>query len=213
MSIICIKCNKLFSTQSSHNRHVREVHKDCSDPVPYGRNTIWNNRCLEENCDCVFRCNKDLVNHLQKTHLMQSFETQFHCFENMSDFENWKSITESLNNCSYIFKSKHSSTIGEIIYYKCNRSKTNYIAKAHKEKRLPKSQGSCKMNVLCTSEIKVIKENGKILVEYQKCHYGHDLEIQHIRLPKSEKQNIASKLVSGITPQRSAKFSAFNLNF
>ncbi|KAL1513099.1 hypothetical protein ABEB36_002564 [Hypothenemus hampei] len=58
------------------------------------------------------------------------------------------------------------------------------------------------MNVLCTSEIKLIKENGKILVEYQKCHYGHALEIQHIRLPKSEKQNIASKLVSEITPQR-----------
>ncbi|KAJ8974595.1 hypothetical protein NQ317_017888, partial [Molorchus minor] len=130
------------------------------------------------------------------------FEMECHVMENMNDFENWKSNIETRNNCSYILKSRNASTIVEIVYYKCNRSKASYILKNSDERsRLLKSQGSCKISSSCTSEIKVIKENNKILVEWQKIHYGHKLDIQHIRLPKREKQNIATKIINGVAPQ------------
>lgn len=69
-------------------------------------------------------------------------------------------------------------------------------------KRLQKSQGTCKINHSCTSGIKVTIENGKYHVEWQKTHYGHDFELKHIRLQKSDRNCIASKLISGVTPQR-----------
>lgn len=65
-----------------------------------------------------------------------------------------------------------------------------------------KSQGSCKMSNSCTSEIKFVKENDKINVEWQKVHYGHKTEVQHIRLPNVEKQNIATQVLNGVASQR-----------
>ncbi|XP_074037973.1 uncharacterized protein [Leptinotarsa decemlineata] len=123
--------------------------------------------------------------------------------KNINDFEIWKSNTETINNCSYVLKSRNASTIGEIVYYKCNRS-TSYILSDNSDRRhrLLKSQGSCKINSSCTSEIKVVEENNKILIEWQKVHYGHNLDIQYIRLPKTEKQNIATKITNGVAPQR-----------
>lgn len=65
-----------------------------------------------------------------------------------------------------------------------------------------KSQGCCKMKNSCTSELKVTMESNKITVEWQKVHYGHTLELQHVRLSKPDKQSIATKMVNGVTNQR-----------
>lgn len=58
------------------------------------------------------------------------------------------------------------------------------------------------MGTSCTSELKVTKENNQIIVEWQKVHYNHKFDLQHIRLPKIEKHSIATKLINGVTPQR-----------
>ncbi|KAL1516411.1 hypothetical protein ABEB36_000329 [Hypothenemus hampei] len=113
----------------------------------------------------------------------------------------WKLNMEKSTNNSYVFKSKVSSTAGEIIYYYCNRSQTKEMF------RLSKSQELCKMNNMCTSTIRVVNENNKIVVEWLKTHYGHcnepqHIRLRHVRLPDLEKQNIAAKLTSGVAPKR-----------
>lgn len=64
-----------------------------------------------------------------------------------------------------------------------------------------KAQGSCKLNRNCISSLKVT-EGDKVLVTWLRTHYGHSLDLQHIRVPKIDKAAIASKLVLGVTPSR-----------
>ncbi|KAJ8971502.1 hypothetical protein NQ314_000664 [Rhamnusium bicolor] len=70
-------------------------------------------------------------------------------------------------------------------------------------KKLPKSQGSCKLNKSCVSYIKLVKENGKkIVAVWQKTHYGHENAIQHIRLSRADRNAVASKLAAGVPKER-----------
>ncbi|KAH1028412.1 hypothetical protein HUJ05_001766 [Dendroctonus ponderosae] len=125
-----------------------------------------------------------------------------------ADFESWKSNIECFNKCSYVFKSRHASTVNEIVSYKCNRSKISHVLKSNDQRsRLLKSAGSCKMSSACTSEIKVMKENNKVVVQWQKVHYGHKVEIQHIRLPQREKQDVAPKIINGVVSQRILEYT------
>ncbi|XP_048526262.1 uncharacterized protein LOC125505788 isoform X2 [Dendroctonus ponderosae] len=104
------------------------------------------------------------------------------------DFESWKSNIECFNKCSYVFKS--------------------HVLKSNDQRsRLLKSAGSCKMSSACTSEIKVMKENNKVVVQWQKVHYGHKVEIQHIRLPQREKQDVAPKIINGVVSQRILEYT------
>ncbi|VEN50968.1 unnamed protein product, partial [Callosobruchus maculatus] len=36
-------------------------------------------------------------------------------------------------------------------------------------------------------------------MNFVKMHYGHDFEIQHLRIPKEERVNIARKLTAGVS--------------
>lgn len=67
-----------------------------------------------------------------------------------------------------------------------------------------KKQGSCKINRMCTSQI-IISQNTKvngITAQYFPTHYGHELDIQHVRIPKLERENIAAKLKLGTSVSR-----------
>lgn len=78
------------------------------------------------------------------------------------------------------------------------------IPKANeKGKRILKSQGSKKLNRYCTSQIIVDNyKSGKCEVKYHKTHYGHGIDIEHLKIPKSEKDIIASKLIMGVTKEK-----------
>lgn len=59
------------------------------------------------------------------------------------------------------------------------------------------------MTVKCTSNIVVTTLKDKtIQVQWTKTHYGHDKELQFIRISKEDKLNVASQLVSGVRPAR-----------
>ncbi|KAF5277287.1 hypothetical protein FQR65_LT16036 [Abscondita terminalis] len=51
---------------------------------------------------------------------------------------------------------------------------------------------------MCTSSIVVTGSNGNICVTYFKTHYGHAVDIAHIPLPLTDKENIANQLMQGI---------------
>ncbi|KAJ8969759.1 hypothetical protein NQ314_001596 [Rhamnusium bicolor] len=78
----------------------------------------------------------------------------------------------------------------------CSKKGKNKIA----NKKLPKS---CKLNKSCVIYIKLVKENGKeIVAVWQKTHYGHENEIQHIRLNRADRNAVASKLAAGVPKER-----------
>lgn len=69
---------------------------------------------------------------------------------------------------------------------------------------MKKCQGSKKINASCTSQIKLIKNenNSSVKMTFYKTNYGHDVDIQHLSLPKDERANIAQKLNSSISMTR-----------
>lgn len=58
------------------------------------------------------------------------------------------------------------------------------------------------MDTVCTSRIKVIRQESSITANFQETHYEHTAELSKIRLPKHEKDKIASKLMSGVPCKR-----------
>ncbi|KAK2588155.1 hypothetical protein KPH14_004205 [Odynerus spinipes] len=41
MPVLCNICDKIFVRQSSHNRHIREVHQAIPKPVSYSKDAVW----------------------------------------------------------------------------------------------------------------------------------------------------------------------------
>ncbi|XP_050315270.1 uncharacterized protein LOC126749605 [Anthonomus grandis grandis] len=110
---------------------------------------------------------------------------------------------EEQYQCNYVISAKRNKGENtEIIYYKCNRSNINKVTiKEHRQRNL-KSQGTCKLNFTCTSQIKVVYKSNKCSIHWIKTHYNHKTELEHIRLSSRMKNEIAAKLVSGLSDQR-----------
>lgn len=91
MPLLCVICDKVLSTKSSYNRHLREVHNKKPEPVSYssqeGKGTSLSNCCLEPGCRCTFKTVKNLVEHLQNVHLMK-FEIERRAMENINGLFN-----------------------------------------------------------------------------------------------------------------------------
>ena len=68
-------------------------------------------------------------------------------------------------------------------------------------KRQPKSQGTSKIGCYCTAQISASVDNltGEVLVTLHKTHYGHSMQLQHLRLPLSDRLKIASQLKAGVS--------------
>ncbi|XP_031354776.1 uncharacterized protein LOC116179198 isoform X4 [Photinus pyralis] len=201
MPVKCEQCNKMFSNLYNMNRHIRKVHK----MKPASDNTsVWKCKCLEDDCNKSFPRNNALITHLTEEH-NKTFDYTEISLKDMDEFQSWKSSIEKETKCSYIFKSKINSAVGFTMYYNCNRS---FAGKGPRDKnkqykRLLKSKGSCKMSSYCTSQIKVTKKGGSdILIQWQKTHYGHTFDLKHIRLSIQDREEVALKLISGVTSEK-----------
>ncbi|XP_072399071.1 uncharacterized protein [Diabrotica undecimpunctata] len=64
-----------------------------------------------------------------------------------------------------------------------------------------KCQGSCKLNRNCTSQIIItlVIETGFCSMSYVKTHYGHEEDMQDMRLSKLKRESVASKLIAGVS--------------
>ncbi|XP_077539660.1 uncharacterized protein LOC144152288 isoform X1 [Haemaphysalis longicornis] len=61
-----------------------------------------------------------------------------------------------------------------------------------------KSKGSCKISKHCFGMLEVTEEKDRVLVAFQKQHYGHTAELGHQRLSKTLSQGIAGQLEIGV---------------
>ncbi|XP_072392298.1 uncharacterized protein [Diabrotica undecimpunctata] len=119
-----------------------------------------------------------------------------------SEFTAWLKLEEEENNVRYEKSEgiKRSGTENQKIYFNCSRS-----GKERREEsaytRTQKCQGSCKLNRNCTSQIIItlVIETGFCSMSYFKTHYGHEEDMQHMRLSKLKRESVASKLIAGVS--------------
>lgn len=78
MGVICLVCSKGFSNQSNLNKHTKKVHNLKPKTVCYDQLKFMY-KCLEKNCNCSFRYNVGLKNHLSEVHnkRIESEEMEF----------------------------------------------------------------------------------------------------------------------------------------
>ena len=124
------------------------------------------------------------------------------------EFTQWKNTLEESQNSFYSKstgnKQKHDDGI-KISYYNCNRS-GKYLAKGTGKRKL-KFQGSSKIGVHCTSTIQLIENSGTSLYQVHVCktHYGHEMQLGHIRITEEDKRKIACKRKMGVEKERILK--------
>lgn len=87
-------------------------------------------------------------------------------------------------------------------YYYCNRS--GYFNPRGHNVRSLKSQGTSKLNAYCTAAIVVTQNEQNLHMQASICttHYGHEISMGHIRIPKADRHTIAAKLSQGVTFER-----------
>lgn len=118
-------------------------------------------------------------------------------------FTQWLSEEEDTNQVQYVQNTgKKSNAEFDLIYYECKRTHRNrkdQVLPTNRKRNL-KSQGSCKIDKACVSQIivKINKLSGECFVTYHKSHYLHEKEVQHLQISKANKSVIASKLILGV---------------
>ena len=192
----CNNCNKSYSRMNDLKRHIVKAHGEDKSDITNSGDCL----CLE----CGHRCRKmsKLREHLSTAHL-KDMNQEVIIFPNTFEFENWKCDLEEKSKCSYVKCSgvihKDDGTL--VQHFKCNRSgkfKTRRIGK-----RRMKSSGSCKLEKNCTSSIKVItQDDGSLQVSVCYTHYGHTVDLEHIRFSKRQRQEIAAKLSIGVSREK-----------
>lgn len=201
-SVKCHICEKTYTTVSILNRHIQEVHKVDERHLTENEFNAYHNKCLS--CHNSFKYLRDLREHLVKTHDFVS-EVEEHHFFDKEAFEEWFEETSKREKVQYILrrgiqKMRCHQGEGTISVYFCNRSGGQLATlPLERRKRATKKQGSRKLNFACTSQIKVTEVNGHFIVTYYKTHYQHDKDLKHLGLLKSEKEEIARKLLAGVT--------------
>lgn len=115
------------------------------------------------------------------------------------DFLQWKENYETETHSCFYHRKTETRSGRRVEYWYCNRSGIYQSASQDRRRKL-KSQGILKINNNCTSSITVtinINEGTVHAIIYH-THYGHEAELVHLRIPKSDKQEIASKLLQGV---------------
>lgn len=116
-----------------------------------------------------------------------------------SDFLCWKENYEAETRSCFYHRKTETRSGRRVEYWYCNRSGI-YQSVSQGRRRKLKSQGILKINNNCTSSITLTINEIESTVQavIYHTHYGHEAELVHLRIPKSDKQEIASKLLQGV---------------
>lgn len=179
-------------------QHIRDVHKLATDNTKLIKCDI---------CGDGLSSMEKYVEHHIKAH---AFNAEFvqRVFHSDKEFLEWKAQEEATENCWFVLHTAPKKLAnGEVrSHYYCNRSGVARPKAGHSNRR-EKSQGTCKSGKVCLSFITATKEkttrsstpeNVTITVRYQKVHYGHKVEIQHLRMSDKERVTIAEDLERGV---------------
>lgn len=192
--IRCTICDRTFSANGNLNKHMRKFHP-ASTPKQQ-KNQVC------PICEERYRKISDLQNHIMNEHegINLKFEKQLFYCEN--DFQEWKKKVELESN-SFFLKERGAIKRGEkmITTYVCNRNGRKNPKKDDRERHI-KSGESIKLDKTCpaimTVSIEKVHEATEIEVNFQSVHVGHKAEPGKLRLPKDDRNQLASMLDVGV---------------
>ncbi|XP_054256938.1 uncharacterized protein LOC128981960 [Macrosteles quadrilineatus] len=189
---VCLICGKKFNQNAGRYNHMKKIHN-----INHGEKT--NIRCLEKGCS--FRCSykEKLQLHLVEEHGL-SMDIRVNYFNSFSEFLRWKEEFEKQENTRFVKKSgsRPREEGVRVVYFYCSRSGTP-ICRTSIEKQNGKKRFTTKSNHHCTASITCIeKANGEVEVKVCATHYGHDNDLQRLRLTKTDKINIVEQLAKGL---------------
>lgn len=78
--------------------------------------------------------------------------------------------------------------------------------------RVPKAYSTCKMGSHCPATMEVI-ESDEINVIYYKIHVGHEKDLKHLLLSKTDKEELSSKLFCFFSRHNAAISTLYNEQF
>ncbi|XP_030767273.1 uncharacterized protein LOC115891022 isoform X2 [Sitophilus oryzae] len=192
----CPLCDLEFSCVSARNRHMKNFH-----------NQILNTNARKSHIICPLCTENEIVcgsykileEHLEVNHGIK-LEIETHNFATRESYEEW--FEEQKIKTNYV--SARSKKINEYVEksYNCNRSNSEgHISKC--SKRTEKAGGSIKIYGICPSRLNIkIWQTEETTVKFWKSHVGHEEEIRSQHLSEKEKNEIVSKLSSGVTVER-----------
>ncbi|VVC36370.1 Zinc finger C2H2-type,Zinc finger, SWIM-type [Cinara cedri] len=186
-------CEKRFKSKGGYYRHIKKCKLRPEHQVVTGKT-----KCNEPECLLTFKYIRDFRQHLTEKHEIQ-FDVEDKKFNKYTEFLRWKENYET-KTCSCYYHRKTETRSGrKVEYWYCNRSGM-YQSSAHSRRRKLKSQGILKINNNCTSSMTLtINEiEDTVQARIYHTHYGHEAELIHLRIPKTDKQEIASKLLEGV---------------
>ncbi|XP_018017669.1 uncharacterized protein LOC108674245 [Hyalella azteca] len=191
---VCSICSRILQSHRGLLLHIHKVHRmDKTDG--YKEKKV---RCQEMGCD--FKCFQlsQLREHLSQCH-GHSFTEIVIEFENSAKFDNFLKKFERENNVEFCINTANFNQKSKVVYYRCNRSGFYRVSKQTVQRRT-KNQGSCKIEGHCTAYVKTkeLFATGRVMMHLCNSHYGHDLQLVHLRVPKADKQIISSKLNTGM---------------
>ncbi|XP_044746864.1 uncharacterized protein LOC123308319 isoform X2 [Coccinella septempunctata] len=198
--LVCAICQKVFSSISAKNRHLRQIH---NEDIQKDKNQhVLCCLCPAENRDKFFSY-RNYENHLKTIHDILVKESIFH-FRSSKEFEAWRG--KENREVDYAFIRTCKTTKGDTIaYYNCNRSNhRGYESVCEKRKR--KIASSIHIQGVCPSRITVrISKDGSYSVTFVETHVGHDDDLRKKRLSKFQQNLLVKKLAAGIPKERIMK--------
>ncbi|KAE9543633.1 hypothetical protein AGLY_002433 [Aphis glycines] len=185
-------CEKRFKSKGGYYKHIKQC-KLC----PEQQVVTGNTKCNEPGCSMTFKYIRDFRKHLNEKHQLQ-FDVEDRTFDKYTDFLNWKVKYESETHSYFYHRKNLTCSRHRVEYWYCNRS-GSYQSSLKSHKRKLKSQGILKINNNCTSSITVtVNTDDTVQAVVYHTHYGHKCDLVHLRILKSDKQEVAFKLSQGV---------------
>ncbi|KAF2364088.1 hypothetical protein FHG87_005160 [Trinorchestia longiramus] len=175
--------------------HTHKVHQKAKSCGPNEEKKV----CCQE-ADCSFKCQRlsQLREHLSQCHGF-SFTEMVIQFDSADQFHDYLRKFERQNNVEFYINTANVNLKSKVVYYRCNRSGFYRVSKQVVQRRT-KNQGSCKIEGHCTAYVKTkeVFATGRVTMQLCNSHYGHDLQLVHLRVPKEDKRIISNSLKRGL---------------
>ncbi|CAG9817796.1 unnamed protein product [Phaedon cochleariae] len=193
----CYHCNQQFQRKYLLVVHLKAVH---GIPSRCGKNKK-RIKCAVSPCEETFTTYRKHRNHLEYCHSFTSNEEKLH-FENLQKFKEWKVKMEEQQKSRFV-QDTSAKVLGKKnikrLYYICHR--TDFLKPLKNSKRHLKNSGSNKIGRTCPAMI-VASVQDSVEVSFFSTHVGHECEIGRMPLSIDDRNQIAGKLVEGVTIQR-----------
>ncbi|XP_077503829.1 uncharacterized protein LOC144114150 [Amblyomma americanum] len=184
----CGVCDKVFTQRKNMLQHMRMVHKLETKGAFL--------HC--DQCSSLLSTLENLVHHYNVAHKFPAENLQL-SFGNDKEFHDWKGQEEASQVCKFVISTgeKRLTNGCTRTYYACNRSGVARPGRGNKTRAM-KSQGSCRSGRTCLSFLIVTRDEGTVKVSYQRTHYGHDADVEHLSMTDQERASIADDLSKGV---------------